>query len=310
MSNTVIHEPVLLEASVKEDIDAALGPGAQLALQRQRRGWSIEEVAAQLNLAPRQIHAIESENYAALPGMASVRGFIRGYAKILKIDATPLLAMVAKEGAVLGEPAPLRRAIATPFSETRLPRMGRTGLSSKIFMAACVVALLLIGIIAARQPEWIPALPEILASRLKEATTTTSSVPGVQYPGGPKAVAIDASNAAGIGTSEGASISTPVSVVTEAPVSSGATSLPVSAALPANALVLTLRQDSWIEVVGANRTTLISRLVKAGTTETIEITDPAALTVGNASGVDATWRGVPLDLKSGAKSNVARLNLK
>ena len=94
MTDPAIHEPVVLETAGKEEIvEAVLTPGAQLALQRQARGWSIEEVATQLNLAARQIQAIEADNYAALPGMASVRGFIRGYAKILKVDPSPLLAM-------------------------------------------------------------------------------------------------------------------------------------------------------------------------------------------------------------------------
>ena len=35
------------------------GPGAQLASQREARGWTIEQVATQLNLAPRQIHALD-----------------------------------------------------------------------------------------------------------------------------------------------------------------------------------------------------------------------------------------------------------
>jgi cytoskeleton protein RodZ len=51
-------------------------------------------------------------------------------------------------------------------------------------------------------------------------------------------------------------------------------------------------------------------LVRAGTTETIEINEPVSVTVGNASGVDASWRGTPLDFKAAAKNNVARLNLK
>src|SRR5688572_9646060 len=52
-----------------------LAPGVQLAARRQQLNMTVEQVANQLNLAPRQIQALEADNYRALPGMASVRGF-------------------------------------------------------------------------------------------------------------------------------------------------------------------------------------------------------------------------------------------
>jgi cytoskeleton protein RodZ len=71
-----------------------------------------------------------------------------------------------------------------------------------------------------------------------------------------------------------------------------------------------VREDSWIEIKDANDRTLISRLMAAGTTETLSVAKPVFLTVGNAAGVDVTLRGKSVDLQSAAKSNVARLNLK
>ncbi len=62
---------------------------ASRCVERESKEWTIAYVASQLNLAPRQIHALETDNYAALPGLVSVRGFIRSYAKLLKIDAKP-----------------------------------------------------------------------------------------------------------------------------------------------------------------------------------------------------------------------------
>ncbi|HJW56491.1 MAG TPA: DUF4115 domain-containing protein, partial [Burkholderiaceae bacterium] len=76
------------------------------------------------------------------------------------------------------------------------------------------------------------------------------------------------------------------------------------------ALVLTAREESWVEVRRTdNKSSVLSRLMKAGDTETIEVAEPVLLVIGNASGVDATLRGEPLEVKAG-KSNVARLNLK
>ncbi|MGZ3237858.1 MAG: RodZ domain-containing protein, partial [Burkholderiaceae bacterium] len=77
-----------------------------------------------------------------------------------------------------------------------------------------------------------------------------------------------------------------------------------------NMLIIKVREDSWVEIKDANDRTLISRLMAAGTTETLSVAKPVFLTVGNAAGVDVTLRGKSVDLKSSAKSNVARLNLK
>lgn len=75
-------------------------------------------------------------------------------------------------------------------------------------------------------------------------------------------------------------------------------------------IVLTVTQDSWIEIKRADKTVLISRVVKAGSTEAFELTKPASLVVGNAAGVNVVVRGKPLDLKPIAKTNVARVELK
>lgn len=75
-------------------------------------------------------------------------------------------------------------------------------------------------------------------------------------------------------------------------------------------LVFTARQDSWIEVRrSAGNAAVLSRLVKAGETETVDVSEPVSVVIGNAAGVQATLRGAPLDLKSGG-GNVARLTVK
>ncbi|WP_034297691.1 RodZ domain-containing protein [Herbaspirillum sp. RV1423] len=75
-------------------------------------------------------------------------------------------------------------------------------------------------------------------------------------------------------------------------------------------LRLTFREDSWVEIRRGDKSTMISRLLKAGTTEAFDITEPVTLVVGNAAGVDASLRGARLDLETSANSNVARLSLK
>ena len=58
----------------------AAAPGATLAAQREAMGLTVEQIADQLKLAPRQVVALEQGDFASLPNMAVTRGFIRAYA--------------------------------------------------------------------------------------------------------------------------------------------------------------------------------------------------------------------------------------
>ncbi len=137
MSNSVPNEPVLSEATgtfqyqeliesrlgqpiadellAAEAARVALSPGTQLASARNAMGWTVEQVAAQLKLATRQIVALEADDYAALPEPAVVRGFIRAYAKLLRLDAAPLVALIAvDEGEVKLEQSAKRESSGSP----------------------------------------------------------------------------------------------------------------------------------------------------------------------------------------------------
>jgi len=66
-------------------------PGTRLAQARIAHGLSVEGVAQQLKFSPGQIAALEGDRYDELPGVAAVRGMVRGYARLVQVDAAPLL---------------------------------------------------------------------------------------------------------------------------------------------------------------------------------------------------------------------------
>lgn len=89
-------------------------PGAQLAAAREALGLTVMQIADQLKLAPRQVVALEAGDLAALPNLAVVRGFVRAYAKAVKLDAAPLVAMIAAPVELSAVP---RRQVSASFSE-------------------------------------------------------------------------------------------------------------------------------------------------------------------------------------------------
>ncbi|MDR2726764.1 MAG: DUF4115 domain-containing protein [Deltaproteobacteria bacterium] len=83
--------------------------GELLRAGRQKRGLSVEEIAAQLKISPRLIRDLEMGNEPALPHAVYVRGFIKSYAKLLDInpdDLAPGLAVYEREEEVALPPPP------------------------------------------------------------------------------------------------------------------------------------------------------------------------------------------------------------
>lgn len=78
--------------------------GAILRAEREKRNLSVEDVADQLKISPRQIRALESGEIDSLPHPAYARGFIRSYASWLGLTPEELRGEAKGEG---GEASPL-----------------------------------------------------------------------------------------------------------------------------------------------------------------------------------------------------------
>ncbi len=288
-----------------------ISPGAQLAAYREERGWTIEQVASQLNLAPRQIVAIEHDDYSALPGMPIVRGFIRTYAKLLKVDPAPLLAGMSSEVLLPHDTIVPKQSLSTPFSDARLPSMTeRSGLSTKWVLGGLLTVLAGVAIWAAKYEGNIIVIPKPTLPQIEEgiAGITRSNENPLQVNPGTK----EQSAMAPIASAE---LSQPPAAAPEVPPIAGVATAPTaqeaSVAGDKDALQFKVSQESWIEVRRAdNNAVVFSRIVKAGEDESIAITGPVSVVIGNAAGVAVILRGTPVEFKSNAKSNVARINLK
>jgi cytoskeleton protein RodZ len=313
MKDTLIQQEAEQQKDLAQFDETA---GAQLAKLRNAMGWSVEQVAEQLNLAPRQVVAIEQNDFAALPGMAIARGFIRAYAKLLKADVTPLLAAIPGETTATAVLPASRPDLSAPFSEARIPFMYRRGTSSKSRFAAVVLVLLLVAALAAFAMWWRPTmLGSISAQMDKQVPSLATSVVAE------KKATVDEVAPSVPNSPADVSMVSPAPVLVPAPVEAKATvsSPPVPAAVASSdtvtaknsssVLVLKVHEDSWVQIKRSDASTLVSRILKAGETESFDITEPVLLTVGNAAGVEATLRGLPLNMKPKNNSNTIRLKL-
>lgn len=302
-----------------EDRLPKISPGARLAALREERGWTVEQVASQLNLAPRQILAIERDDYPALPGMAIVRGFVRAYAKLLRIDAAPLLADLGGEAVLVHDSLIPQKSLSTPFADSRMPSMTeRPGVSSKWVVGALLLVLVGVGIWATRHGGEQLAAPEPASSAVKESA---ASMAGADENKPSPETKPEAS------ANPPVDIAAPTATVPEtasqatAPTAQASPAPAVTATQPATSdtgpaagkdvLQLKVREESWVEIRrSGDNSVLLSRNVKPGETESVQVAEPVSVVIGNASGVDASLRGAPLDLKASSKNNVARLTVK
>ena len=311
-------------------------PGAQLAAQREAMGMSVEQIADQLKLAPRQVVALEAGDYASLPNMAVVRGFVRAYAKVVKLDPTPLVAMIEVISPTSPEAAPPRRERAAEFSESRFPLMtDRSSGRGGWMLGAVVVAAALIGggvyayqsgLIStsmferasgdgASSASAVTELPKPIDSTMPLETTLVKpgqetaplqspNVPLISVP--PPGTSTNPADAA----SAPAAAGTAAAPATTAPAAQVLPPAVAPAAATGTQLVLEVTSDSWVEIRRPGTKPLISRLVKAGSTETFDIKDPALLIIGKPDGVKATLGGAPLALPPVAGGTISRVNIK
>jgi len=278
-------------------------PGEVLRSAREVAGWSVDDVARQLKLAPRQVRALEAGDYALLPGRTFVRGFLRNYARLLGLDADALLATLPEGGsASLDRPTlgPTTRVMGELPAETTV----RGG------AARWVIPLVIVAVVAlAALYLWRP-----VGERTRGASADEQVVPmlpGAVAPGaarpapGPDAAAPVAPAAA---STEPLSAAAPA----PAPAPTATSETPATAAPGAGdtPLVLVFRGTSWVEVKDARGNVLLSTMGYPGARHAVGGALPLEVVLGNAEAVQISVRGEAFDTAPYIKQNVAKFQVK
>lgn len=95
------HEDIVVPNNLQaceQDVlqNTAQTPGKCLQEARLAQGHSLESAASFLHLSPEVLRNLEKDNYAAFTAMTFVRGYLRNYAKYLKLQPEDLLLMLQK----------------------------------------------------------------------------------------------------------------------------------------------------------------------------------------------------------------------
>jgi cytoskeleton protein RodZ len=276
-------------------VTAQSSPGRTLAAARAELKLSVADVSQQIKYGVKQIAAIEADDYANLPGTTFVRGMIRSYAKLVRIDAQPLLADLGRRDIPGPATVDLRTRGQEPFIEG-----GKK--SNRIYVLLSVAALLAVAVVVyewrANPPnagEVVTVTPKAAQSEVNDAAT--AAAPAQAPPGSAPAAAPEPAGAGGARAAE----------------------QPAQAAAPAGAargsisghkrIELEFEQLSWVEIKQANGRILLSQLNPAGTRQLIDGVPPFEVVIGNAAKVRLKYDDAPVDLRPYFKVDVARLTL-
>ena len=291
----------------------APAPTAGMILQQAREaaGLTIDDVALQLKLAPRQVVAIERDDFANLPGRTFIRGFVRNYARLLKLDTDAVLGVLTGEHATPAERAPLA-ATSRAMGEMPMERPSRPNIARWAIplVLVAIVAIAAFYEFARPQASRVPAPVTPIAP----ATSPTSSAVPLANPARPATETATTAPATTEATAPSTATEPPSEPATAA--SNPATSTApapatqeTASAARGNQLALRFRGTSWVEVRDRSGNVVLSMTGSDGATREIVIAPPGEVTVGNAGVVDATWRGRSVDVMAQARQNVARIRL-
>lgn len=306
----------------------AQAPGTVLREARERLFLSVDAVAAATRFSPRQIDALERGDLNSLPGLTTIRGLVRAYAKHVNIDAMPLL-------------ADLNALIPTSPLEVRPP--GNLGLAQpaanqtrRFLLLLCFVAVAVLlgltgygllkkpiplvaqqtsiqvlpaGEVTERASEVAGGLSKAETSAPLDAANAGNATGGSTLPEGGNSTLSVAGVVAGSDAIK--SVDTlkqvagaPASAQTPASV---AASTPALSASPV--LNFVFKGLSWVEVRDASNKVILSGEFPAGTKQTVTGRPPFKLWLGQASAVSVSYGLQPIDLQPHIRAGVARLTV-
>lgn len=257
--------------SVVGDVPTPQGCGVVLKAARERAGLSVQEISQRLKMPVRVIQSLEAGQWDQSGGVVFVRGQLRSYGRLLKVDVEPFLQQAET---VVARPAELVSHSHTPRFQYFFESFKRR--------AVYVVLTLVIA-----TPVWMALRPSSGPS--PDAATASLDVVPVAPRAGPTADAPP-----------------PAAKPQAAPYVASMAPLP-RAATPW--LSLSFKGDSWVEVNAPDGRKVEHALLRAGDERRYAQGEVGRIKLGDATAVDVQQAGSTVDLAPYQRANVARFTV-
>lgn len=312
--------------TVEELEQGISNPGELLRRERERVGFTAEEVAAHLHLSKTTLGYLEAGRFDRLPGDTFTRGYIRSYARLLKLDPGTLARHYDRYTGSEG-----RDTRVTSINRIETPR--RTGrLIMGVSTLVIVAGMLALGLWwwSDSREASLPAdsntvqdlledvqvdsmvLPESFREQVDNEADDSSQLQSEDAPAQITEQEQSADQTAAEPVAAAAPAGVPAEPVTAEPETSAAAPQPAeqSAAASGNGLVITFSANCWVQVTVPGGRILHSGQMGPGQTLNIDQSGPLDLVIGAADAVSTIeYKGQPVQLNANRQSGVARLRL-
>lgn len=291
-----------------------LNVGMVLRTARERAGLSINDVADRIKFAPRQLEALEANDFAHLPQATFLRGFVRSYARVLQLDEAGLISALPVEPST--QPPVRSHGIDVPFPTVQALR--RVNL---VWLAAALSVALLLALFvwwSAEAPKVKPEVTSVETIALPAAGPEVVSAPQADMtPTEPTNVQPAAPGVEAKPVIEHRKNTEQKNKLPEARPSvvvDGIAPVPPKPALPLEVLKrrplhFVFVDDAWAEVKDVNGAVLLSRVNLRGSEQWIggPRRAPYEVSISRPSNVRLYFKGREIDLSEYAAMEVAHL---
>lgn len=310
--------------------------GSSFVVAREQLGLSAVQVAAELRLSLEQVEALETGNFSKLPSVVFTRGYIRAYAKLVKLDGDELVRQYERCHGGERATTPIRTVARVRPSASSGP---------VTFGSLMLLVLVVVGatfwwwqtqygheVAADNQPEPTVAVDTADGETLvfntpdseSEVAPLTAAPDDADVQATETAVG-EASNPAALSIENASSVAIPqTEAVAAEPVAEAVApatavaepepepeaEVPALAVAHGEGLYLSFSDDCWVTIKDASGKTLFNNLRKAGQELHLPQNGPMNVLLGRVSAVsEITFDGTAVDLAPFNNKNVARLRL-
>ncbi|WP_432696499.1 RodZ domain-containing protein [Marinobacterium sp. YM272] len=316
-----------------QDAASSSFTGGNFVKAREDLGLSLEQLSRELHLPVATLEALERGEFAGLGGPVFVRGYIRAYARRLKMNPDTYVAQFDRQAGIKDTAASVRAVGTVSTSPARQSR-------SVMRFGTFVFIVAIIGIIVWWWQTQYSIDSVILSSDDAPVTVETADGNTLVLPpidsedagstqalpefGEPVAgaegdsltglsaaadsLAASAATGVALGLEEAASAADSALDTLSETGSALADAEPLPVVTPQ--LDLSLSDDSWLSVKDSAGKTLFNGIAKSGSDLSFEGEEPLSVVIGRASAVTSIqYAGEPVDLDQVSDKNVARLTL-
>lgn len=327
-----------IENTGTEQQSHASSLGEVLRVSREKKGLTQQDVSGNLRYSVKQIEALERNEFDKLPDAMITRGFIRNYARLLEIDAEPLLASYKQNAASETDKLITVQSSIRPVSLTKESQPWFKYIMASILVLLFLLAwLFYIDYTPKQADSQVAKTPEVVeeATPAKVEPLPEVALPAAQRQADGGAAAANIINgteatavavlpaAANVKPADEKQAEAVAADLKPAPALPGTDTKPLaqppaqsvkqvvpSSVKPADKTVnMTFTAQSWVSVTDKTGKVIFEKIAHGGDNETINAPLPLNVVIGNAAATKLSLGGQDIDLAKNTKSNVARITL-